>query len=116
MAGMLDNPDAAYAKLREMGKGLFGADGAGLGNILGNLGLGGTAAPGGGNAAGMPIPNPAAGTEQFARRPLGEALGNLIQRGLSAARETAPGPPLGAPPAPALPPAAAAACLQRHPH
>lgn len=40
MAGMLDNPDAAYAKLREMGKGLFGADGAGLGNILGSLGLG----------------------------------------------------------------------------
>ena len=35
MAGMLDDPDAAYAKLREIGKGLFGADGAGLGNILG---------------------------------------------------------------------------------
>ncbi|BAR57375.1 hypothetical protein NK6_4206 [Bradyrhizobium diazoefficiens] len=51
MAGMLDNPDAAYAKLREMGKGLFGPDGAGLGNILGSLGLGGTTAPGGGNAA-----------------------------------------------------------------
>ena len=29
MAGMLDNPDAAYAKLREMGKGLFGPDGGG---------------------------------------------------------------------------------------
>ena len=28
MAGILDNPDAAYAKLKEMGKGLFGADGA----------------------------------------------------------------------------------------
>ena len=25
MAGILDNPDAAYAKLKEMGKGLFGA-------------------------------------------------------------------------------------------
>jgi len=36
--GILDNPDAAYAKLREMGKGLFGPDGAGLGNIIGNLG------------------------------------------------------------------------------
>lgn len=50
MAGMLDNPDAAYAKLREMGKGLFGPDGAGLGNILGSLGLGGATAPSGGNA------------------------------------------------------------------
>ena len=29
MAGMLDNPDAAYAKLKEMGKGLFGANGGG---------------------------------------------------------------------------------------
>lgn len=27
VAGILDNPDAAYAKLRELGKGLFGADG-----------------------------------------------------------------------------------------
>ncbi|HSS86980.1 MAG TPA: AsmA family protein, partial [Reyranella sp.] len=36
--GILDNPDAAYAKLREMGKGLFGPDGAGLSNIIGNLG------------------------------------------------------------------------------
>ena len=24
MAGILDNPDAAYAKLRELGQGLFG--------------------------------------------------------------------------------------------
>ena len=56
MAGILDNPDAAYAKLREMGKGLFGADGGGisdqlggkLGDTLGTLiqqGLGGTRAP-----------------------------------------------------------------------
>jgi AsmA protein len=29
MAGMLDNPDAAYAKLKEMGKGLFGQSGSG---------------------------------------------------------------------------------------
>ena len=28
MQGILDNPDAAYAKLKEMGKGLFGANGA----------------------------------------------------------------------------------------
>ena len=87
MAGMLDNPDAAYAKLREMGKGLFGPDGGGLGNILGNLGgnlgLGG-AAPGGGNAAGTANPQ----TQQPAQNnplggQLGEAIGNLIQQGLS---------------------------------
>ena len=28
MQGILDNPDAAYAKLKEMGKGLFGPNGA----------------------------------------------------------------------------------------
>jgi len=49
VAGILDNPDAAYAKLRELGKGLFGQGGIGgsdgkLGETLGNLlqqGLGG---------------------------------------------------------------------------
>lgn len=84
MAGVLDNPDAAYAKLREMGKGLFGPDGAGLGNILNSFGLGGAATPGGGNAAGNANPqtqgqgqnNPLGGQ-------LGEAIGNLIQQGLS---------------------------------
>ncbi|CUU14629.1 Possible asmA protein precursor CDS [Bradyrhizobium sp.] len=92
MAGMLDNPDAAYAKLREMGKGLFGPDGAGLGNLLGSLGLGGAAAPGGGNAAGNANPptqqpgqnNPLGG-------PLGEAIGNLIQQGLSSGAGTSTG-------------------------
>lgn len=84
MAGMLDNPDAAYARLREMGKGLFGPDGAGLGNILGSLGLGGTTAPGGGGATGNANPQ----TQQPGQNnplggPLGEAIGNLIQQGLS---------------------------------
>src|SRR6185369_4992419 len=37
MSGILENPDQAYAKLREMGKGLFGKDGAGLGQALGGL-------------------------------------------------------------------------------
>ncbi|WP_377828740.1 AsmA family protein [Bradyrhizobium lupini] len=85
MAGMLDNPDAAYAKLREMGRGLFGADGAGLGNILGSLGLGGATAPGGGNAAGTANPQSQqpAGQNNLLGGPLGEALGNLIQQGLS---------------------------------
>ncbi|MDI3561095.1 AsmA family protein [Bradyrhizobium sp. Arg816] len=92
MAGMLDNPDAAYAKLREMGKGLFGPDGAGLGNLLGSLGLGGATAPGGGNATGNANPqtqqpgqsNPLGG-------PLGEAIGNLIQQGLSSGAGTSTG-------------------------
>ncbi|MGA2997380.1 AsmA family protein [Bradyrhizobium sp.] len=57
VAGILDNPDAAYAKLKEMGSGLFapGASGGGSGN------------PAGGNS-------------------LGDTLGNLIQQGLNAAR------------------------------
>ncbi|MET4423760.1 AsmA family protein [Bradyrhizobium sp. 956_D2_N1_5] len=87
MAGMLDNPDAAYAKLREMGKGLFGPDGAGLGNILGSLGLGGTAAPGGNANPQTQQPgqnNPLGG-------PLGEAIGNLIQQGLSSGAGTSTG-------------------------
>lgn len=54
MAGMLDNPDAAYAKLREMGKGLFGSSGA--------------------------ANDPNAGK-------LGDALGSMIQQGLSAGRK-----------------------------
>jgi AsmA protein len=42
VAGILDNPDAAYAKLRELGRGLFGQGGIGgsdgkLGETLGNL-------------------------------------------------------------------------------
>ena len=35
MDGILENPDAAYAKLKEMGQGLFGANGAGLGGLGG---------------------------------------------------------------------------------
>ena len=55
MAGILDNPDAAYAKLRELGQGLFGTapdnktgkslTGKGLGETLGGMiqqGLGGS--------------------------------------------------------------------------
>jgi AsmA protein len=41
VSGILDNPDAAYAKLREMGQGLFGGGAAGAGlsdQIGGNLG------------------------------------------------------------------------------
>lgn len=103
MAGMLDNPDAAYAKLREMGKGLFGADGAGLGNILGslgsNLGLGGTTAPGGGNAAGNANPQTQQpGQNNLLGGPLGEALGNLIQQGLSSGAGNGTGTATGSAP------------------
>lgn len=114
MAGVLDNPDAAYAKLREMGKGLFGPDGAGLGNILNSFGLGGSA-PSGGNA------NPQAqqqgqgqGQNNLLGGQLGEAIGNLIQQGLSSgigrsrsrpgapaipAPQASPAPPTQDPPA-----------------
>lgn len=61
MAGVLDNPDAAYAKLKEMGKGLFGPGGLG--------GLGGSGSSGGG------LSDTLGGT-------LGETLGHLLQQGL----------------------------------
>jgi AsmA protein len=60
MAGILDNPDAAYAKLKEMGKGLFGAGGAGLGGLSGLGGLlnGGSDA---GHSGGNKQPDPLGG-------------------------------------------------------
>jgi AsmA protein len=74
--GILDNPDAAYAKLRELGKGLFGPDGAGLGAALGGLlGGGQQGAAGGQGAAGKP--------GDLLGGPLGETIGNLLQQGLS---------------------------------
>ncbi|WP_159012408.1 AsmA family protein [Bradyrhizobium sp. S69] len=96
MAGILDNPDAAYAKLKDMGKGLFGPNGA-LGGLGGNL-LGGNAAGGTakvdnqtGNATGS---NPLSGLlgqsgtggTGGASEPLGgdlgKTIGNLIQQGI----------------------------------
>ncbi|NOJ44101.1 AsmA family protein [Bradyrhizobium australiense] len=78
MQGILDNPDAAYARLREMGKGLFGQNGAGLGAAIGSL-LGGQPGAAGGQGA-------ASGTGQAGGKPndplggqLGETIGNLIQ-------------------------------------
>ena len=61
MAGILDNPDAAYAKLRELGQGLFGTD---PDNKTGN-GLAGKA--------------------------LGETLGGMIQQGLGGSQPQQPG-------------------------
>src|SRR5579871_593540 len=82
MAGILDNPDAAYTKLRQMGQGLFGSAGANLGNLnLGGL-LGGLTG-GGQNGS---SPNSGGGTgsgnsDQLGGN-LGQTLGNLIQQGL----------------------------------
>jgi AsmA protein len=94
MAGILDNPDAAYAKLKDMGKGLFGPNGAlnGLGgNLLGGNAAGGNANAGNqtGNAAGS---NPLSGllgqsgtggTSDPLGGDLGKTIGNLIQQGIS---------------------------------
>ena len=80
MQGILDNPDGAYAKLKEMGKGLFGEKGAGIGAAIGNL-LGGqqggaSAQQGGtGGQAGAQPGGPLGGQ-------LGGTLGNLLQQGL----------------------------------
>lgn len=103
MAGVLDNPDAAYAKLREMGKGLFGPDGAGLGNILNSFGIGG-AAPGGGNAAGNANPpTQQPGQNNLLGGQLGEAIGNLIQQGLSSGAGNGTGRSRSLPGAPTTP-------------
>jgi AsmA protein len=77
MSGILDNPDAAYAKLKEMGKGLFGANGGGLGGLLGNLG-------GNQSGSGTSNGNDANGNGQggLLGGQLGETLGNMIQQGL----------------------------------
>jgi AsmA protein len=82
--GILDNPDAAYAKLKEMGKGLFG-----------------------GGAAGDASSDPLGGK-------LGETLGNLLQQGLQGGfgqggrsqGRSIPPPSASPDPAPPLPPAA----------
>ncbi|MGJ4948358.1 AsmA family protein [Bradyrhizobium sp. HKCCYLS20291] len=87
MAGILDNPDAAYAKLKQMGQGLFGKDGAGLNNLINGLGglLGGAAPNAGTTPPSGTAPNtqaPAAGQSDLLGGQLGAAIGNLIQQGL----------------------------------
>jgi AsmA protein len=103
MAGVLDNPDAAYAKLKEMGKGLFGPNGAlsGLGANLGNAPAG--SQPGStGSAPGAALSDQLGGD-------LGQTLGNLIQQGLSQGRQgqsrAIPAPDSAAPPQAVPPPA-----------
>ena len=107
MQGMLDNPDAAYAKLREMGKGLFGPNGGGLGNLLGGLSaLTGKQSGSGtngndGSAGNSPLGGALGGN-------IGQALGNLLQKGLGTSRSIPPrngsqqpGAPAAVDPAPA---------------
>jgi AsmA protein len=85
MQGILDNPDAAYAKLREMGKGLFGPNGVNLGGLSGLIN---GAGQGGGGQSGSGQPGGAASNGQgqaggLLGGQLGETLGNLLQQGLS---------------------------------
>jgi AsmA protein len=83
MQGVLDNPDAAYAKLREMGKGLFGPSGGGLGGLLGGLsGLTGNAPANNqsGGASGNTASNEPLGGALGGN--LGQALGSLLKGGL----------------------------------
>jgi AsmA protein len=99
MAGMLDNPDAAYAKLKEMGQGLFGPGGGLGGSGLGGSGLGGSGLGGllGGNSNGSGGNTP---SDPLGGK-LGETLGNLLQQGLSQGRPRRGMPPDS--PAPAAP-------------
>jgi AsmA protein len=88
MSGILENPDAAYAKLKEMGKGLFAGSGGGLGG-LGTLGGSG---PDSGNGQSSPLGGK-----------LGETLGNLLQQGFGHSRSmpATPTDPAAPPPLPA---------------
>jgi AsmA protein len=86
MAGILENPDAAYAKLKEMGKGLFAGSGGGG---LGGLGALGGSGPGSGPEQSSPLGGK-----------LGETLGNLLQQGLGHSRSI----PAASTPDPVAPP------------
>ncbi|WP_375785850.1 AsmA family protein [Bradyrhizobium sp. Pha-3] len=117
MQGILDNPEAAYAKLKEMGKGLFGANGQGLNQGL-SQGMDGltnllNGVQGGGTSA-----QPGTGQNNPLGGQLGDTIGNLLQQGLSTlnqgsasrpsrslAQPTPDAPPAAAPPPPAPPPA-----------
>ena len=90
MQGILDNPDGAYAKLKEMGKGLFGEKGAGIGAAIGNL-LGGQQGAADGQQGGA---GGQAGTqpEQSTRRPARRDPRQSVAEGLGRPRpEPKPG-------------------------
>lgn len=81
VAGILSDPDTAYAKLKQMGQGLFGKDAAGLSDLINGIGglIGnGTSNPPGGNSGATPQTAPSAPLGGD----LGAAIGNLIQQGL----------------------------------
>jgi AsmA protein len=85
VAGILDHPDAAYARLKEMGKGLFGSAG--------------TPDASGKDAGSKDSGGPLGGA-------LGETIGKLLQQGLSQSRSLPPASPsTAAPPAPGDTPA-----------
>jgi AsmA protein len=83
VAGILDNPNAAYDKLKAMGKGLFGTNAA-----PGETGGNGSNDNGSGDAS----------SDQLGT--LGETLGNLIRQGLNRSRNQ---PPASTTPPPASP-------------
>jgi AsmA protein len=87
VAGILDNPEAAYARLKQMGQGLFGKDGTGLDRLINGIGglIGNATSNGAGTPSAGPPPN--APTTQGAPSGLpggqfGAAIGDLIQQGL----------------------------------
>lgn len=91
MQGMLDNPEAAYAKLKEMGKGLFGANGAGLNSAGIGAALGGLFGGGQAGAAGAPGAGQTGKPNDPLGGQLGETIGNLLQQGLSGLGQGATG-------------------------
>jgi AsmA protein len=93
MQGILDNPDAAYAKLKQMGAGLFGPNGGGLGGLLG--GLGGSSGGQAGDNSGTSSSTSGAAPADPLGGKLGETLGNLIQQGLGGGRGRGIAPPAG---------------------
>ncbi len=93
MTGILDNPDAAYARLKEMGNGLFGALGGGQAASGGSAP--GSGVPGsGGSSSGGGLTDQLGGT-------LGQTLNNLLQQGLGQSRTVPPSPAQASPGAPA---------------
>jgi AsmA protein len=87
MQGILDNPQAAYAKLKEMGKGLFGQNGQGLSQGLNGLSNLLNGVQGGGTGAQPGTGQPPGGAAEGQNNPLGgqlgDTIGNLLQQGLS---------------------------------
>ena len=93
MSGILDNPDAGYAKLREMGKGLFGPNGGGLGGLLGTLG--GLSGNQSGSSTSGSSGKETNGGQGLLGGKLGESIGNMIQQGLGGGGRGRSIPPIG---------------------